>query len=82
MSMMNLNVPPDNHVKVLGGQGWVGLIDHLGSEATTVNAARVSFGKLKTEMDERDVSASRTGRRGGTSCTASAPIPPAIMTAP
>ena len=55
MSMMNLNVPPDNHVKVLGGQGWVGLIDHLGSEATTVNAARVSFGKLKTEMDERDV---------------------------
>jgi thymidylate synthase (FAD) len=53
--MKNLNVPPDNHVKVLGGQGWVGLIDHLGSEATTVNAARVSFGKLKEDMDERDV---------------------------
>ncbi|MEG1979662.1 MAG: FAD-dependent thymidylate synthase [Victivallaceae bacterium] len=54
--MQHLNVPPDNHVKVLDGQGWVGLIDHLGSEATIVNAARVSFGKLKNNMDERDVS--------------------------
>ena len=53
--MEHLNVPPVNHVKVLGGQGWVGLIDHLGSEATIVNAARVSFGKLKQSMDERDV---------------------------
>ena len=46
---------PSVHVKVLGGQGWIGLIDHLGTESTIVNAARVSFGKLKTEMDERDV---------------------------
>jgi len=53
--MEHLNVPPVNHVKVLGGQGWVGLIDHLGTEATLVNAARVSFGKLKSDMDERDV---------------------------
>lgn len=53
--MEHLNIPPQNHVKVLGGQGWVGLIDHLGSESTIVNAARVSFGKLKSEMDERDV---------------------------
>ena len=53
--MEHLNVPPENHVKVLGGQGWVGLIDHLGSESTIVNAARVSFGKLKSEMDSRDV---------------------------
>ena len=53
--MEHLNIPPENHVKVLGGQGWVGLIDHLGTEATIVNAARVSFGKLKTTMDERDV---------------------------
>ena len=53
--MQHLNVPPDNHVKVLDGQGWVGLIDHLGSETTIVNAARVSFGKLKTEMNEKDV---------------------------
>ena len=53
--MEHLNVPPENHVKVLNGQGWVGLIDHLGSETTIVNAARVSFGKLKSEMDARDV---------------------------
>ena len=53
--MEHLNIPPENHVKVLGGQGWVGLIDHLGTEATIVNAARVSFGKLKSTMDERDV---------------------------
>ncbi|MCQ2378747.1 MAG: FAD-dependent thymidylate synthase [Victivallaceae bacterium] len=53
--MEHLNIPPENHVKVLGGQGWVGLIDHLGSESTIVNAARVSFGKLKKDMDERDV---------------------------
>ncbi|MDD3153295.1 MAG: FAD-dependent thymidylate synthase [Victivallaceae bacterium] len=53
--MEHLNVPPDNHVMVLDNQGWVGLIDHLGNETTIVNAARVSFGKLKKEMDDRDV---------------------------
>ena len=53
--MQHLNIAPDNHVKVLGGQGWVGLIDHLGSEATIVNAARVSFGRLKEKMDYRDI---------------------------
>lgn len=53
--MQHLNIAPDNHVKVLGGQGWVGLIDHLGSEATIVNAARVSFGRLKDKMDYRDI---------------------------
>ena len=53
--MQHLNIAPDNHVKVLGGQGWVGLIDHLGSETTIVNAARVSFGRLKEKMDYRDI---------------------------
>ena len=53
--MQHLNVPPDNHVKVLNGQGWVGLIDHLGTEATILNAARVSFGKLKDSVDDKDV---------------------------
>ena len=53
--MEHLNTPPENHVKVLDGQGWVGLIDSLGTESTIVNAARVSFGKLKNTMDERDV---------------------------
>lgn len=53
--MKHINIPPENHVKVLDGQGWVGLIDHLGSEITAVNAARVSFGKMKDKMDEKDV---------------------------
>jgi thymidylate synthase (FAD) len=53
--MQHLNIPPDNHVKALGGQGWIGLIDHLGSETTIVNAARVSFGRLKDKMDYRDI---------------------------
>lgn len=53
--MQRLNVPPTNHVKVLDGQGWVGLIDHLGSEASILNAARVSFGKLKDSVNEKDV---------------------------
>lgn len=51
----HLNIPPEKHVRVLDGQGWIGLIDHLGTEATIVNAARVSFGKLKKEMDSRDI---------------------------
>jgi len=51
----SINIPPDNHVKVLGDQGWVGLIDHLGSEITILNAARVSFGKMKDRMEEKDV---------------------------
>jgi thymidylate synthase (FAD) len=53
--MQHLNKPPENHQKVLGGQGWVGLIDHLGEEISIVNAARVSFGKLKNEMEQRDI---------------------------
>lgn len=53
--MEHLNVPPANHVKVLDGQGWVGLIDHLGTEATIVNAARVSF----RETEKRDGGAGR-----------------------
>ncbi len=52
---VNVNVPPDEHMKVLGGQGWVGVVDHMGTEATIVNAARVSFGRMKKEMDERDI---------------------------
>ena len=55
MAQQHINIPPENHVSVLGGQGWVGLIDTLGTETTIVNAARVSFGKIKQEMDERDV---------------------------
>ncbi len=53
--MQNVNIPPLNHVKVLDGQGWVGLIDTMGTESTIVNAARVSFGKIKESMDEKDI---------------------------
>ena len=53
--MQNINIPPEKHVKVLDGQGWIGLIDMMGSETTCVNAARVSFGKMKEEMDEKDI---------------------------
>ena len=41
------------HLKVLD-KGFVELIDGLGSDLTIVNAARVSFGKRKTELDEGD----------------------------
>lgn len=53
--MASLNCPPSNHVSVLDGQGWVGLVDHLGDEIVIVNAARVSFGKIKQRMDASDV---------------------------
>ena len=53
--MQHINIPPKNHIKVLGGQGWIGMIDYLGSETTLVNAARVSFGKMKEDMDDKDV---------------------------
>ena len=50
----NLNVPPPNHVLVLDGQGWIGLVDQMGTETSIVNAARVSFGKIRQVMDQRD----------------------------
>ncbi len=51
----SVNIPPQDHIMVLGGQGWIGLVDQMGSETTVVNAARVSFGKMRQEMNERDV---------------------------
>ncbi len=53
--MESINVPPENHIKILDGQGWVGLIDQLGSEISIVNAARVSFGKIKKDMNDKDI---------------------------
>jgi thymidylate synthase (FAD) len=55
MAAESLNLPPPEHVRVLAGQGWIGLLDSLGSEATVVNAARVSFGRRHETMDEKDV---------------------------
>ena len=36
------------------GKGFVELVDHMGTDLTIVNSARVSFGKHKDEVDERD----------------------------
>jgi len=47
--------PPDNHITVLDGQGWVGLVQTMGTETSIVNAARVSFGKFVEEMTDKDV---------------------------
>lgn len=54
MANDNVNVPPPNHVMVLDDQGWIGLVDQMGTETSIVNAARVSFGKIRQEMDQRD----------------------------
>lgn len=55
MTVTTANIPPERHVAVLGGQGWVGLVNAMGDEATIVNAARVSFGKAVATMAEREV---------------------------
>ncbi|MES2615595.1 MAG: FAD-dependent thymidylate synthase, partial [Bdellovibrionota bacterium] len=34
--------------------GQITLADYMGSDLSVVNAARVSFGKRKTELDEKD----------------------------
>ena len=34
--------------------GFIELVDHLGNDLTVINAARVSFGKRKKEIDEDD----------------------------
>ena len=42
-------------IEVYGdGIGKVEYIDHMGTDLTIVNSARVSFGKTKNELDERD----------------------------
>ena len=41
------------HKQVLD-KGFLEVIDHLGSDLTVVNSARVSFGKRKEEFDDKD----------------------------
>ena len=36
------------------GEGFVELVDMMGTDLTIVNSARVSFGKHKSELDEKD----------------------------
>ena len=53
--LASANVPPPHHERVLGGQGWVGLVQNMGDETTIVNAARVSFGRRKDSLSDEDV---------------------------
>ena len=55
MATDRVNFPPARHVKVLDGQGWIGLLESMGSEVTIVNAARVSLGRNREAMDDQDV---------------------------
>jgi hypothetical protein len=36
-------------------KGYVRLVDHMGSDLTVVNAARVSYAKQSHELNERDI---------------------------
>jgi len=55
MSLSSVNVAPENAMHVLDdNQGWISLLRHSGEEVDIVNAARVSFGKMRTEMNDAD----------------------------
>ena len=47
-------------------RGFVRLIDHMGSDLSVVNAARVSFGKRKDSFEEGDASWCATWRSTST----------------
>ena len=36
------------------GIGFVEYVEHMGTDLTVVNSARVSFGKHKEELDDKD----------------------------
>lgn len=56
MSLNSVNIAPENAIHVLdNGQGWVALLRNSGKEVDIVNAARVSFGKMRDEMAGQDV---------------------------
>ena len=40
--------------------GRVDYVEHMGNDLTVVNSARVSFGKQKEEIDEKDKNSSNT----------------------
>ena len=45
----------EKSIKLYGdGIGLVEYVEHMGTDLTVVNSARVSFGKHKTELDDRD----------------------------
>ena len=44
-----------NRIELYGdGIGCVEYVQHMGTDLTVVNSARVSFGKQKDELDEKD----------------------------
>lgn len=54
-------------IKVLN-EGYVRLVDHMGSDLTVVNAARVSYAKQSLELSDRDIKLIRfLAREGHTS---------------
>ena len=53
--LTTVNRPPENAKFVLdNNQGWIAMLRHSGEEIDIVNAARVSFGKFKTEFNDKD----------------------------
>ena len=45
-----------NKIELYGDQiGSVEYVDHMGTDLTIVNSARVSFGKHKKELDNKDL---------------------------
>ena len=53
--LTTVNRPPENAKFVIdNNQGWIAMLRHSGEEIDIVNAARVSFGKFKTEFNDKD----------------------------
>lgn len=57
MSLETTKEMPPNAIEVFGGQGFVARLDDncAGDDLTVANAARVSFGKRSTSLDQSDV---------------------------
>ena len=50
----NITAPDDAIFYLDDGKGFVSLVEYNGNDLSPVNAARASFGKRKTEFDEKD----------------------------
>jgi len=48
------NPVENGKIEVLGGQGYVRLLDNMGDDLSVVNAARVSFDKESDELDSKN----------------------------
>lgn len=54
MTTKNIEVPENAKFVLEDGIGYVALLNHMGDDTTVVNAARCSYGKQVTEIDDRD----------------------------